>query len=513
MPVLRSNQRPAQESQSVNVRFTGMSVQSKSNTSNRATKAGKELSAALSYDEFLASKRIFSKPCGFEIDRSQINPMMLDPKHAFQADIVQWACRRGKAAVFAATGLGKGPIQLEWCRFVCLHTGGDCLIVAPLAVAMQFVREAAKFSTTITLCREQSDVRPGINVTNYDRLDLFDLKHFAGVSLDESSCIKDWQSKTSQGLIAALESTPFKLCSSATPSPNEHSELGTHAELLDVMSRTQMLAMFFEHDGGQTSKWSLKGHGKKAFFNFLSQFCVCVSKPSDIGPYDDAAYVLPPLNLIEHIVAVDHSINTDGMLFRCPDMSATGLHKEMRLTAGDRAASAAQLVSEKPDEPWLIWCNTDYEADAVKGKIPQAINIKGSHSPDKKEAAIMHFLDSPSDWLLSKGAIFGYGLNLQKCANMIIFVDYSFEKMFQIIRRCWRFGQTREVNAHVIVAETEGAIMSALREKEAAYEELQREMSEAMRHEQLTARYQSANYEHLMPIQIPTWLTTQEAEW
>lgn len=462
------------------------------------------------YSAFLASKRIFAQPCGFEIDRSQINPMMLDPKHEFQADIVQWACRRGKAAIFASTGLGKGPMQLEWCRFVCMHTGGDCLIVGPLAVAQQFVREAAKFGIALTLCKSQADVKPGINVTNYERLDLFDLSHFVGVSLDESSCIKDFTSKTAKSLIEKLAKTPFKLCSSATPSPNDHAELGTHAELLDVMSRAQMLAMFFEHDGGQTSKWTLKGHGKKPFWKFVSSWAVCISRPSDLG-YDDTAYILPPLNMQEHIVVVDHSVNTDGMLFRCPDMSATGLHKEMKLTAKDRAEKAAELVAELPNEPWLIWVNTDYEAEAVKGAIPQAINVKGSHSQEKKESAIAHFLDSANDWLLSKGSIFGWGLNLQKCANMVIFVDYSFEKMFQIIRRCWRFGQTRQVNVHVIVAETEGAVLSSIRAKESQYEELQREMNEAMRVEQLEARHKNANYEHAIEMEIPTWLVSINA--
>lgn len=460
------------------------------------------------YEDFLASKRIFAQPCGFDIDRSQINPMMLDPKHEFQADIVQWACKRGKAAVFANTGLGKGPIQLEWCRWVCSYTGGDCLIVGPLAVAQQFVREAAKFGIPITLCKSHANVRPGINVTNYERLDLFDLSHFKGVSLDESSCIKDFTSKTTRKLIESLANTPYKLCSSATPSPNDHAELGTHAELLDVMSRAQMLAMFFEHDGGETSKWSLKGHGKKPFWKFVASWAVCISKPSDLG-YDDTAYVLPNLNMQEHIVSVDHSVNTEGMLYRCPDMSATGVHKEMRLTSRDKADKAAELIAAKPDEPWLIWVNTDYEAEAIKGAIPRAINVKGSNSQEKKEAAISHFLDFPDDWLLSKGSIFGWGLNLQKCANMIIFPDYSFEKIFQIVRRCWRFGQTREVNAHVISAETEGAVLAAIREKETQYEELQREMNEAMRSEQLEARHKSARYDHLMDIEIPSWLTTQ----
>lgn len=460
------------------------------------------------YQAFLASKRIFAAPCGFEIRREDINPMMLDPKHEFQADIVQWACRRGKAAVFANTGLGKGPIQLEWCRFVCVHTGGNALILAPLAVAQQFKREADKFGIPITLCKSQDDVRPGINVTNYERVELFDLTKFHGVALDESSCIKDWTSKTAQMLITQLANTPYKLCSTATPSPNDHAELGTHAELLDVMRRAQMLAMFFEHDGGETSKWKLKGHGKKPFWKFVASWAVCISKPSDLG-YDDTAYVLPPLNIEEHIVGVDHSVNTDGMLFRCPDMSATGLHKEMRLTARERARQVAALVEAKPDEPWLIWCNTDYEADAVKGALPRCIEVKGSHSQEKKEAAIMHFIDAPNDWLLSKLSIFGFGLNLQSCRNMVFMgLNYSFEQFFQGIRRSWRFGQTEQVNAHIVIAETEGAILATIKRKETQYEELQREMNEAMREEQLEARHKGAKYEHLMEMEIPTWLST-----
>lgn len=466
------------------------------------------MSPASEYENFLASKRIFAQPCGFDIDRSQINPMMLDPKHEFQADIVQRNCRLGKSANFLNTGLGKGPIQMEWCRFVSMHTQGDSMIVAPQAVAEQFLRESVKFGMNLTRCESKSDVRRGINVTNYERLGSFDLDQFAGVALDESSCIKDFTSKTAQSLISALEKTPYKLCSTATPSPNDHAELGTHAELLDVMSRAQMLAMFFEHNGGETSKWALKGHGKKPFFKFVHSWAVSARYPSDLG-YDDTAYILPPLNMHEHIVSVDHSVNTEGMLYRCPDMSATGVHKEMRLTARDKAAKAAELIALRPDEPWLIWVNTDYEADAVKGLIPRAINVKGSHTPAKKAAAIAHFLDSPDDWLLSKGTIFGWGLNLQKCANMIIFPDYSFEKIFQIIRRCWRFGQWREVNVHVISAETEGAVLAAIREKEAQHEELQSEMNEAMRAEQLEDRHRSAKYDHTMKMEVPAWLTTQ----
>ncbi len=458
--------------------------------------------ATADYAEFLAQKRALAIPCGFDV-----SPLALNRKlFGFQRDIVLWALKRGKAAVFASTGLGKGPIQLEWTRMVAEKTKRPSLIAAPLAVAQQFQREAAKFEVSITLCREDSDVRDGVNVTNYERLDKFDLDRFAGVSLDESSCIKDWTSKTAQSLISRLAKTPYKLACSATPSPNEHAELGTHAELLDVMRRAVMLAMFFEHDGGETSKWVLKGHGKKPFWHFMASWAVCVKWPSDLG-YPDDGYNIPPLNMQEHIVQVDHSEATDGMLFRCPDMSATGLHRELRLTINARAKRVAELVAEKPHEQWLIWTNTNYESDAIAAHVPDVVSIRGSDSPDKKEKALMAFSDGAIRRLETKGEIAGFGMNWQQCANMTIFQDYSFEKMFQIVRRCWRFGQTRTVNAHLVIGETEGPVLKNIQRKAAQYEELQSEMNAAMREEQLKARYQNVKYDHEMAMEIPVWLT------
>jgi hypothetical protein len=461
---------------------------------------------AQDYDAFLASKRLLAPACGFEVDDKDINPMLFP----FQRDIVRWALRRGKAAVFAHTGLGKGPIQLEWCWHVHMHTKRDVLILAPLAVAQQFKREADKFHTAVTICESQTDVRPGINITNYDRLDHFDIPHFAGVAMDESSCIKDWTSATTSTLIERLKATPYKLCSTATPSPNDHAELGTHAELLDVMPRTAMLAMFFEHDGGETSKWALKGHGKKPFWRFVASWAVCVKLPSDLG-YPDDGYILLPLRMHEHIVKVDHSVATEGMLFRVPDLSATGLHKEMRLTCEDRARKVAELVMEKPNEAWLIWCNTNYEADAVRAALPGVTEVRGNDSRKKKESAIVDFLDGKISWLLSKGSIFGYGLNLQCCHNIaVVGLSYSFETLFQLIRRCWRFGQLFPVDAHLVVADTEGPVLQSIKRKEADYEEMQAEMNAAMREEQLLARHKATRYDHEMKMEIPAWLTTNQ---
>jgi hypothetical protein len=459
------------------------------------------------YAKFLASKRILAAPCGFAVKDADLNPMLMP----FQRDIAKWALRRGKAAVFAHTGLGKGPIQLDWCRLVSKRAKRPTMILAPLAVAQQFQREAEKFSVPITLCESDGDVSKGVNVTNYEKIGAFDLARFAGISLDESSCIKDWTSKTTQTLIEQLKDTPYKLCCTATPSPNDHSELGTHAEILDVMRRPAMLAMFFEHDGKNTSAWVLKGHGRKPFFKFVASWAVCIMKPSDLG-YPDEGFDLPPLYRHEHIVPVDHSVNTEGMLFRCPDMSATGLHKEMRLTAAARAAKVAELVNAKPGVPWLIWCNTDYESGELLKALPDVVEVRGPDSPAKKICAIMGFCDGNINQLLSKLSIFGWGLNLQHCRDMaFVGLSYSFEAIFQGIRRCWRFGQTQPVHAHLVMAETEGAVMESLRRKEKQYNELQSEMNTAMKEEQLAARHKAKRYEHLKEIEVPAWLSSTSA--
>jgi hypothetical protein len=457
------------------------------------------------YERFLESKAVLAPTCGFEVADSDLNPMLFP----FQRDITRWALKRGKSAVFAHTGLGKGPIQMEWGAQVSKYARRPVLIVAPLAVAQQFMGEAQKFGYLLTLCKSQSDVCAGLNVTNYERLHLFDLSTFAGVSLDESSCIKDWTSKTSQTLIERLKDTPYKLCSTATPSPNDHSELGTHAELLDVMQRPQMLAMFFEHSGKETAKWTLKGHGRKPFFKFVASWAVCVVRPSDLG-YDDTGYDLPKLHMIEHVVPVDQSIATEGMLFRCPDLSSTGLHKEMRLTCENRAAKVAELVNAAPGVPWLVWCNTDYEADALKAALPEIVEVRGPEKPDAKEAKLIGFARGEFLEMCSKPEIAGWGMNYQHCWNMaFVGLSYSFESMFQAIRRCWRFGQLHEVNAHIVYAETEGPVLQTIRRKERQYEELQSEMNAAMREEQLAQRAPKHKYKHTKRMKIPKWLKTE----
>lgn len=459
----------------------------------------------ITYEEFLASKRVLAPTVGFNVPRTDLNSSLFD----WQADIVQWALEKGKAALLKATGTGKTLEELAWSDQVCRKADGDVLVAAPLCVSLQTQREGVKFGIPATVCRTQSDVKPGINITNYEMLEHFDPSHFKGIVLDESSRLKDRQSKTSVNLIERFARTPYKLCASATPAPNDYAELGSHAEFLDVMTKAQMLAMFFEHDGGNTAKWELKGHARKPFWHWMASWAVCLNTPSDLWyPNDD--FILPPLNMQEHIVKVDQSIATEGMLFRCPDMSSTGIHKELRLTAHDRAMKVVELVKSKPHEQWLIWTNTNHEADVLKKLMPEVLEVRGSDKIEKKEQAILGFLDGNVQHLLSKPSIFGLGLNLQCCHNMVFYgMGYSFELVWQAIRRCWRFGQKYPVDAHIVIAETEGPVMEAQRRKQKQFEELQNGMVEAMRSEQLQARRTETNYDHGQRVIVPDWLVSE----
>ena len=437
------------------------------------------------YQSFLAAKHPRFESTGFTISDSDINPAL---KH-FQRDATRWTLAKGKAACFMATGLGKTIIQLEWARHVHAHTQKPVLILAPLAVAPQTRLEGVKFGIDSTVVRSQAELRPGINITNYDMLDKFDPSIFGGVVCDESSVMKDWTASTTQNLRDAFIDTPFKLCCSATPSPNDHTELGTHAEFLGVMTRLEMLSMYFCHDGGNTSEWRLKGHARKPFWRWMASWAISARKPSDLG-YDDTGYDLPTLHIVPHVVAVDHSQATEGKLFRMPEMNATGIHKEMRLTAEDRARTVAEIVALEPDEQWFVLCNTDYEAKELRAEMPQLVEVKGSDAVKLKEQHLLGFTTGNPKDLLTKPSLAAWGLNYQHCARIAIAgLSYSFEQMYQVIRRCWRFGQTREVYTHIVYAETEGQVYEVFKKKEAQHEELQNEMNDAMREIQLEDRH------------------------
>jgi hypothetical protein len=390
------------------------------------------------YQKFLDSKQVLAPAVGFDVAIPQLNSSLFP----WQAKIVQWALDKGKAALFQSTGTGKTLEQGAWADQVCSKSGGDVLITSPLCVSGQTHRELARFGIDSTLCRTQDDVKRGINITNYDMLQHFTPSRFKGIVLDESSRMKQRQGKTTINLIERFAKTPYKLCASATPAPNSHDELGSHSEFLDVLTKSQMLAMYFEHDGGNTSKWELKGHARKPFWKFMASWAVCLNMPSDIGG-DDAGFILEPLNLQECIVQVDQSVATEGCLFRAPDMSSTGLHKEMRLTAEDRAKKVVELIKANPTEQWLIWTNTDHDADVITAMMPEILEVRGSDPRWKKEAAIEGFQAGNIAYLLSKPSIFGAGLNLQCCHNMAFYgLSYCHDETTEILSRDgWkRFG-------------------------------------------------------------------------
>jgi len=381
-----------------------------------------------------------------------------------QSALVAWALRRGRAAIFADTGLGKSRMQLAWADAVHRYTGRPVLILAPLAVAAQTVVEGRSLSLGIAHCRDGAEVGPGINITNYDRLHRFDPARFGGVVLDESSCIKHHDTKTLRTLLDAFKATPFKLCATATPAPNDWTELGTHAEFLGICTRQEMLAEFFTHDGGDTSVWRLKGHARHIFWQWVSGWGAMVRKPSDLG-FDDSAYELPPLHLHEHTVKTEMPLN--GMLFVAEAQTLSQRRDARRMSVEDRVADCAAIVNADAAEPWVVWCDLNAEGDALTKAINGAVQIAGADSTEVKEQRLQDFVAGKFRVLVSKPSICGFGLNWQHAARMaFVGVTDSFESYYQAVRRCWRFGQTRDVHVHVFASCAEGAVVANLRRKE-----------------------------------------------
>ena len=386
----------------------------------------------------------------------------------FQSALTAWAIRRGRAAIFADTGLGKSRMQLAWADAVRFHTGLPVLILAPLAVAQQTVAEGVEIGIAVQHCRDGSDFDPAegaaICITNYERLHRFDPSIFGGVVLDESSCIKHHDAKTLRTLLSAFRETPFKLCATATPAPNDWTELGTHAEFLGVCTRQEMLAEFFTHDGGDTSVWRLKGHARHLFWQWVSQWGAMVRKPSDLG-FDDSAYALPPLHMHEHTVETE--MPTNGMLFASEAQTLSERRGARRMSTEDRVRDCAAIVNTEAAESWVVWCDLNAEGDALTKAIDGAVQIAGADSVEVKEQRLADFVAGKFRVLVSKPSICGFGLNWQHSARMaFVGVTDSFEAYYQAVRRCWRFGQKRDVHVHVFASSAEGAVVSNLKRKE-----------------------------------------------
>jgi superfamily II DNA or RNA helicase len=420
----------------------------------------------MNYTEFLESKRVVDQPTGITIDASKLNPMLYE----WQRDIVAWSLFRGRAAIFAACGMGKTPMQLTWAH----HVPGKVLILAPLAVAHQTIREGQKFGTSISYSRDGS-CPDQITIANYEMFEAFNPADFTGIVLDESSILKSYMGKTKQALVKNFSSIPFRLCCTATPAPNDHMELGNHAEFLGVMDSNEMLARWFINDTMHAGTYRLKKHGSRDFWRWVSGWAVALSKPSDIGSrHDDKAFKLPPLRIEVETV---ESEPPDGFLFHVGGtLSATEIHKVKRQSAEARAHAAAAFADGSKDQ-CLIWCDSNYESEAIAPLIPDAIEVRGSDSPERKSQVLDDFADGKIRVLITKPSIAGFGMNFQNC-HRVVFVglSYSFEALYQATRRTWRFGQKSAVDILIIEADGEAGIRGVVDRKMRDYETMQTEM-------------------------------------
>lgn len=428
------------------------------------------------YDKFIASKSIRASERG--IKRT---PELAPHLFPFQRLCVEHHLRVGAAGCFLDTGLGKTEVQLEFCHQAVKATGGRALIWTPLAVAGQTKRRADRWGYEARVIREQADVGHGINICNYDRRDRIDASSFDVVSCDEASILKSFTGKTTRALIDAHKGARFKLVATATPAPNDHMELGNYAEFCEVMAANEMLSRFFINDTSTASQqWRLKGHAVSSFWDWVSSWARMAERPSDLGDSDEG-FALHPFDVVRHR-AKDSRIDRELQdLFGAPNLSATNLHDVKRQTVEARAEAAAGVVSAETGEPWIVWCDTDYEADALKAVLPDAIEIRGSQTIDEKEEKIAAFERGDAKHIIGKPSMMGFGLDWSHCARMaFVGRSYSYETFYQAVRRCWRFGQKRTVKVHLIVAEGEAEIGRVIDRKASDHAAMKQAMRAAM---------------------------------
>ena len=460
------------------------------------------------YDDFLKAKVQFNPPTGL----TTLPPL---PSTLFphQDALVKWALRRGRSAIFADTGLGKMRMELVWSDIVRQETRKPVLMLTPLAVAPQVVAEAGVINMDgVVHAREQSEAGP-ITVTNYDRLHLFDASKFGAVVLDESSIIKNHTAKTLQQLNDAFVDTPFKLPASATPSPNDWTELGTHAEFLGVCTRAEMLAEYFVHDGGDTQTWRLKGHAREQFWRWVSSWGAMVRRPSDLG-FDDSLYQLPPLHIEQHTVGTSAGA-TDGRLFALEAQTLSERRDARKASLMQRCEAVARMVNADK-QPWIVWTELNVEGDVLKRLIPGAVEVRGSDPVEHKEKTLADFAAGRIRVLISKPSICGWGLNWQFCRRIAFAgASDSWEAFYQAIRRCWRFGQIKAVFVHVFASAIEGAVVANLKRKEAdavlMAEALASETRAAVMEAVLGLSRETNPYHARAAVNSPSWLQSEAA--
>lgn len=450
-----------------------------------------------SYHKFIKSKAITVTAKGFDVPVAELNPLLFE----FQRDIVRWALGKGKAAIFADCGDGKTAMQLEWAEQIRKRTGGKVLIVAPLAVSAQTKREGEKFGIEVNICASQEDaIAESVNITNYEKLEKFVASEFIAIVLDESSIIKSFSGKIRNQIIGMFAQTPYKLACTATPAPNDYMELGNHSEFLGVMTRAEMLAMYFVHDGGQTSKWRLKGHAESLFWKWLSSWCVVMDDPKKLG-YEIDGYDLPKLNIHEIIVDGDEPTNET--------LSLTERRQARRDSLSERCNAAADLVNNSNDT-WLVWCDLNDEAEELHRIISDSVNVQGSDKAEFKADSMLNFAAGNIKCLVTKPKIAGYGMNWQNCHNMIfVGLSDSFEAYYQALRRCWRFGQLEDVDVYIIISAREGAVKENIERKQAENEAMKQhliELTKDITRRELTATCRiSVEYKPMTTMILPKW--------
>lgn len=465
------------------------------------------------YLDFLGQKSPAARPSGMA--EAPALPAALKP---FQRAIVEWALRRGRAALFEATGLGKTIQQLSWARAVADQEHAPILILTPLAVAEQTVAEGAHFGVGgVSYAADRWSTRGDIVVTNYERFDKFDVSDFCGVVLDESGILKAHDGKTRAALTAACADVPWRLCCSATPAPNDYTELGQHSEFLGVMRAAEMLPMFFVHDGSIRANadagadgWRLKRHAQRDFWAWLASWSVMIRSPEDLG-FDGAEYVLPELRYHQITVAAEYT-PTAGLLFPVEANTLSERIGVRRDTVDARVDAVLRIINRESEEPWLIWCHLNSEADAIERKLAAALQVRGSHPTATKVERLLGFKESRPLYLVSKPSIAGHGMNYQHCARQVMVgLTDSFEELFQAVRRCWRFGQTRPVDVYLIASELEGAVVANLRRKEANFDAMLDAMSGHMRDLMREAVHRGRNatsaYSPSIPMELPEWIS------
>jgi hypothetical protein len=445
----------------------------------------------MEYERFIKTKHRVIEECGFDYDFSH------DFLYPFQKDVVEWAIRLGRSALFADCGLGKTPMQLAWADSVQRKTNKPILIMTPLAVSEQTIREAEKFAIEAYHTRD-GDISSGINVTNYERLHKYSPADFSGVVLDESSILKNYAGKYREKITEFMEPIPYRMLCTATPAPNDHMELGTSSEALGIMKRTEMLSVYFTHDSGDTNKWVLSGHAKKPFWEFMAGWSRALRRPSDIGDFDDSRFVLPEMKMIQHTLK-SKAINT---LFAVEAVTLAEQRAERRATMDERCDKVADIANQD-SEPFIAWCSLNDESKKLQSKINGAVEITGSDSDDEKERKMLGFSDGSIRAIVTKPSIAGFGMNWQHCNRMSFFPSHSHEQFYQASRRCWRFGQKREVECNIVTTEAERSVTKNMERKEALSHELFDGIVAGMREYQSGKKAKTYNAEKKM--EMPKW--------